>query len=122
MGKKFNISGTCLPERHYMVDLNSRLKRIGSMVENGEYFVVNRAWQYGKTTTLWALRSYPESKYAVILMSFQRMSQSVFSSEQSFCSGFARDFCKVAKALKAEGLNDKAFQILTHSTARMMSP
>ena len=49
-----------------------------------------------------------ENKYAVILMSFQRMSQSVFSSEQSFCSSFARDFCKVAKALNVEGLNHKA--------------
>lgn len=36
------------------------------------------------------------------------MSQSVFSSEQSFCSDFARDFCKVSKALKVEGLDDKA--------------
>lgn len=108
VGKKFNISGTCLSDRHYMVDLSSRIKKIGSMVENGEYFVVNRARQYGKTTTLWALRRYLESKYAVILMSFQRMSQSVFSSEQSFCSDFARDFCKVAKALKVEGLNNKA--------------
>ena len=50
MGKKFNISGTCLSDRHYMVDLSSRLEKIGSMVENGEYFVVNRARQYGKTT------------------------------------------------------------------------
>lgn len=112
MGKKFNISGTCLSDRHYMVDLSSRLEKIGSMVENGEYFVVNRARQYGKTTTLWALRNYLESKYAVILMSFQRMSQSVFSSEQSFCSYFARDFCKVAKALKVEGLDDKSISEL----------
>lgn len=57
MGKKFNISGTCLSDRHYMVDLNSSLKKIGSMVENGDYFEVNRAHQYGKTTTLWSLRS-----------------------------------------------------------------
>lgn len=78
------------------------------MVDNGEYFVVNRARQYGKTTTLWALRNYLENKYAVILMSFQRMSQSVFSSEQSFCTNFAHDFFKVAQALKAEELNDKA--------------
>lgn len=50
VGKKFNISGTCLSDRHYMVDPSSRLEKIGSMVENGEYFVVNRARQYGKTT------------------------------------------------------------------------
>ena len=112
MAKKFNISGTCLSDRHYMVNLSSRLEKIGSMVDNGEYFVVNRARQYGKTTTLWALRNYLENKYAVILMSFQRMSQSVFSSEQSFCSNFARDFCKVAKALKVEGLNDNAISEL----------
>ena len=68
-----------------MVDLSSRLEKIGSMVEDGDYFVVNRARQYGKTTTLWALRSYLEHEYAVILMSFQRISQSVFSRIRVGC-------------------------------------
>lgn len=36
MGKKFNVTGTCIPERHYMVDISSKLERISEMVEAGQ--------------------------------------------------------------------------------------
>ncbi len=46
--KIFNTNGPCRPHRHYMVDLRSRLETIKRMVDAGEYFVINRARQYGK--------------------------------------------------------------------------
>lgn len=52
MHKFFNVSGDCKPGLHYMVDLSSRLQKIKSMVDSGQYFTINRARQYGKTTTL----------------------------------------------------------------------
>ena len=52
MRKVFNTDGYCDPELHYMVDLSSRLNEIRSMVDAGQYFTVNRARQYGKTTIL----------------------------------------------------------------------
>lgn len=55
MGKVFNINGVCRPDRHYMVALRSRLEEIRKMVDSGAYFTINRARQYGKTTTLRAL-------------------------------------------------------------------
>lgn len=55
MAKTFNINGACKPESHYMVNLTSRVEQIKKMVDAGEYFVINRARQYGKTTTLQAL-------------------------------------------------------------------
>ena len=57
MKKSFNVSGDCRQQLHYMVDISDRLEKMKAMVDAGEYFTVNRARQYGKTTTLKALRS-----------------------------------------------------------------
>ncbi len=58
MLKVFNVNGACTPARHYMVDLEPRLKAIKAMVDDGEYFTINKARQYGKTTTLRALTDF----------------------------------------------------------------
>ena len=50
MAKVFNINADCKPGLHYMVDVSGRLKQIKSMVDAGDYFTINRARQYGKTT------------------------------------------------------------------------
>ena len=52
MKRRFNITGLCIPEKHYMVDIKSRLEEIRVLIEEGAYFTINRARQYGKTTTL----------------------------------------------------------------------
>ena len=52
MAKIFNVNGACRPGQHYMVNLEPKLREIKAMVDAGEYFVINRARQYGKTTTL----------------------------------------------------------------------
>ena len=56
--KYFNVNGDCKPGMHYMVDLTGRLGLIKAMVDAGEYFTINRARQFGKTTTLKALERY----------------------------------------------------------------
>ena len=58
MGKIFNVSADCKPSLHYMVDITERLQKIKEFVDRGEYFTINRARQYGKTTTLRALKKY----------------------------------------------------------------
>ncbi len=58
MQKYFNITGICYPEKHYMVNLERRLKEIQKLIDRGDYFVINRARLYLKTTTLWALKQY----------------------------------------------------------------
>jgi len=50
--KRFNITGKCIPEQHYMVDISERIERIRKMVDAGDYLCINRGRQYGKTTTL----------------------------------------------------------------------
>lgn len=58
MAKIFNVNGDCKPNLHYMVNISERLRQIKNMVDEGQYFTINRARQYGKTTTLRALEEF----------------------------------------------------------------
>ena len=90
--KKFNTTGLCNPNRHYMVDISERLRAIKGMVDEGDYFCINRPRQYGKTTTLSALRKYLSDQYEVISLSFQKIGQAGFASEGAFVWNLARLF------------------------------
>ncbi|MDE6897190.1 MAG: hypothetical protein K2P43_13595 [Lachnospiraceae bacterium] len=52
MGKRFNTTGICYPDEHYMVNLDRRLDELTRLIDQNEYFTINRARQYGKTTTI----------------------------------------------------------------------
>jgi len=54
--RRFNVTGLCIASKHYMVDISGKLEQIGEMIDNGDYFTINRARQYGKTTTQSLLR------------------------------------------------------------------
>ena len=57
MGKKFNTTGPCFPDEHYMLPALDRLPGIRGLVADGNYFVVHAPRQTGKTTALQALVS-----------------------------------------------------------------
>ena len=71
-----------------MVDISSRLEKMKSLVENEDYFVINRGRQYGKTTTLVQLGNLLANEYTVILLSFQGLGSSSFEHEATFCKKF----------------------------------
>ena len=73
MEKRFNITGSCIPEIHYMVDISDRLAEIKKMIDVGDYFVINRGRQYGKTTTLNALTNYLSDEYYVVTVSYTHL-------------------------------------------------
>ena len=87
--KTFNINADCNPAVHYMVDIRSRLEAIGQMVDQGQYFTINRARQYGKTTTLHALEKYLQRDYTVINLDFQLLSSADFENEHTFVEAFS---------------------------------
>lgn len=87
--RTFNITGRCRPNEHYMVDIEDKLREIKKYVDNGAYFVINRARQYGKTTTLGMLAEYLQGEYMVISLDFQMMSQGDFRDETAFSEAFA---------------------------------
>ena len=90
--KVFNTTAVCIPEKHYMVDLSERVQEIKKLVDAGKYFTINRARQYGKTTTLNALGKTLRADYYVIKLSFERVSKANFKTEQSFVKSFCRLF------------------------------
>ena len=98
--KVFNTTANCVPEENYMVDISKRLKEIKKMVDDKKYFTINRARQYGKTTTLVALRKYLSSDYEVISMDFQRIGNAGFSSEESFVQEFCRLLKRTTRSFK----------------------
>ena len=86
--KQFNTTAVCIPSKHYMVDLSERVKEIKKLVDDGKYFTINRARQYGKTTTLNALRRELGTEYEVLSLDFQGLGNASFETEEKFCRGF----------------------------------
>ena len=89
--REFNSTGLCVPRKHYMVDISGRVAQMRAMVERGDYFCVNRARQYGKTTTLAALEDALEDDFAVAGLDFQALSHADFATEGHFAGAFARE-------------------------------
>ncbi|MBR3159170.1 MAG: AAA-like domain-containing protein [Atopobiaceae bacterium] len=94
--REFNSTGLCVPRKHYMVDISDRVAQMRAMVERGDYFCVNRARQYGKTTTLVALEDALAHDYAVVGLDFQALSHADFATEGHFVDAFAREVLREA--------------------------
>ena len=52
MRRRFNTTGPCEPDRHYMIPAERRLPEAEGLVEQMGYFVVHAPRQTGKTTAL----------------------------------------------------------------------
>ena len=86
--REFNITGSCVPHMHYMVDITNELIEIEKLVDGGKYFTINRARQYGKTTTLSQLYQILKEKYLVLDTSFEGLGDKAFESDKDFCFTF----------------------------------
>ena len=97
--KRFNVTGTCIDTEHYMADISAKLDEIEKLVDNRRYFTINRARQYGKTTTLYYLekRLVERGDYIVARISFENIDVDVFESAETFCRMFLN---KISKALR----------------------
>ena len=85
MNRRFNVNGVCYPDEHYMVNIDSKLAEIKELVDEKQYFVINRARQYGKTTTLNLLVKYLADQYTVFFISFEGLGGTAFETEAEFC-------------------------------------
>lgn len=90
MEKKFNITGTCIPSKHYMVNTSNKIDKIIKLIQGEEYFIINRPRQYGKTTTLFLLNNKLKimEDYMPIKISFEGIGDAVFEREDSFSRAF----------------------------------
>ena len=96
--KVFNTTANCIPEENYMVDISERVKEIKKMVDDKKYFTINRARQYGKTTTLKALAGALRGEYCVLSLDFQKISKASYRTEEAFI----KSFCRIVLQKKAQ--------------------
>ncbi|MCP4151882.1 MAG: AAA family ATPase [bacterium] len=90
MKKRFNDTGICIPEKHYMADISHKTAHIAGMIEKGDYFVINRPRQYGKTTTIYMLTRLLKASadYYVISTGFEGLGEDSYKSEAKFIEEF----------------------------------
>lgn len=106
LDKFFNVNAACNPDLHYMVDITDKLMQIRSMVNAGQYFIINRARQYGKTTTLKELEKILKREYIVVSLDFQMLGAASFRTENIFSLTFARIFLRVLQRQKDENTDE----------------
>ena len=90
MRKSFNITGTCFPDYHYMMDTTAQMARVMDLIEFGAYFTINRPRQFGKTTTMQTLNDQllNSEEYLPIKISFENVGDSQFKDEVSISQNF----------------------------------
>ena len=96
MSKYFNTNGCCDPGRHYMINLSARLYEVKQMIDDGQYFSINRARQYGKTTLIHGLVDFLRNDYEVLSLDFQTLSFEDFKSESYFAAAFSRELLEAS--------------------------
>ena len=105
MKKKFNDTGTCISKKHYMVDTTCQLEQTIALIEEGEYFIINRPRQFGKTTTLSLLEKSSLLKdYIILRMSFEGIGDMCFQSEGAFIKMFV---AKIKNELEYLGIEEE---------------
>ncbi|NRT35357.1 hypothetical protein BJV38_002057 [Clostridium beijerinckii] len=92
MNRRFNTTGVCIPHLHYMVDITNKLTQIKNMVYRGDYFVINRPRQYGKTTTMYMLEQELKDEYLVLSISFEGLGDLIFEEEKTFSKTILKIF------------------------------
>ena len=109
--KRFNITGTCYPDKHFMVDTADKLHKILGLVFQGDYFTINRPRQYGKTTTISLLQKklLEMDEYLPIKISFDGIGDTPFLSEANFCPDFL-DYLSYDIAIKKSGFSELFLQ------------
>ena len=111
--KRFNTTGKCIAERHYMVPIDRQVKYAAQMVEDNLYFCINRGRQYGKTTTLSFLSSYLQKEGDVVFsISFESLPDSAFESLETLLAATVEMMGYPIKWIGIPNLEDSALQML----------
>jgi len=71
-----------------MANVTDKINKIISYIKKDQYFTINRARQYGKTTTLYLLEQQLRSDYLIINISFEGISEAAFATEAGFVQNF----------------------------------
>lgn len=102
--RKFNAAGVCIENMHYMVNTSDKINKILIYIENGEYFTINRARQYGKTTTLLNIEKRLNEKYNVLSISFEGIDDQRYEDKRLFIEALFMRFEVIAQNEKFDWL------------------
>ena len=107
MVKRFHVTGNCVPGKHYMVDTSNKIEKIiTDYIQPGCYFTMNRARQYGKTTTLNLLEQRLKSDYIVLHLSFESADE-YFKSSLNLVEGLIMD---ISDSLQQQNVSSEIIQ------------
>ena len=106
--RRFNTTGTCFEDKHYMVNIDERVQQIKKMVDRGDYFCITRGRQYGKTTTLRFLKKALDAEYSVFSISFEGDDSDAFASLKNVVSKMFASFARLAKYSMKAVFSDEA--------------
>ena len=59
MNKRLNITGLCIPEHHYMVDITERLEKIKDMIDNSKQY-------------MWVYRTGKHSERQIVIYDYKK--------------------------------------------------
>ena len=95
-----------------MVDLSNRIQQIiNQYIESGQYFTINRARQYGKTTLLYLLeKELRKQDYLVLSLSFEAADE-YFESLGSLAEGLSLD---IEECLREQNVDEKVLEEWNH--------
>ncbi len=116
--KRFNVTGTCFADRHYMVNIDERIQKIKKMVDRGDYFCINRGRQYGKTTTLHFLKKALDSEYTVFSISFEGSGDKSFESLDSLVNYFFNQLMQKCFQKDSPQISSRALKLLKQITGK----
>ena len=103
--KRFNYTGTCIPEKHYIADTSKKIEKITKMIDYGDYFTINRPRQYGKTTTIALLEKRLKEKYSLLSISFEKLGEESFENIEVFSKVFINNINMEIKKQQSDKLN-----------------
>jgi len=102
MAKEFNTSVTCDPKRHYMVDVTQKMKVFERLIDNGNYFTITRARQFGKTSALKWIYNHLNDRYLVVSISFEDTEEGDWISPSTFYKTFCGYMTEAFQSIKIQ--------------------
>ena len=103
MKKEFNVTGTCFPSEHYMMDNSKKFGAILKLIERGKYFSMHHPRQFGKTTMMETLVNALKERadYLPIRLSFQGIDSKWHESDEAFGQMFVNQVMRYFKIKKS---------------------
>jgi hypothetical protein len=88
-----------------MVDTSRKLEQIEEYIADGSYFTINRARQFGKTTTLNSLFRLLSGRYFMIKISFEGLGEEDYRDGAIFISEFQKILAEKLKSVSSDLAN-----------------